>query len=1031
MKNCTYWFRVCLVVFVLLVRFSFPAFSQQVPKGFAAANGEWIGFLEYKPADYNADASTKHPLIIFLHGIGERGNGTTELSKLNCCGIPRMITKGHNMRFYWNGKWETFLVISPQAAPKYGMWPNFYVNELIEYAKQNLRIDTNRIFVTGLSMGGGGTWRYTSNELSHSQKLAAIAPICAPCTMSNGSNIARANLPVWAYHAADDAVCTSWCTEKAIGEINAANPAVTPIKTIWPTGGHVVWDRVYHDTLYKWQNPSIYEWFLGQNKSLPVNKLPVAKAGADQNITNGTGIATLDAGASTDADGTIVRYVWKKLSGPTAGTISGTLEKSPVISGMTTGTYVYQLEVIDNRAGFTFDTVQIIVATGSQVSNLSPIAKAGNDITITLPTNSVNLSGAASSDPDGSISSYQWNRIAGPGSAAFSNATAVATSLSGLAQGVHYVQLQVTDNRGATAKDTLKITVNQAANILPVAKAGSDIVMTLPVNSATINGNASADPDGTISSYNWSMVNGPSQYTIANPNAANTTFGNLVEGVYYLRLRVTDNSGGADDDTVKVTVYPAPVNQLPIAQAGSDITITLPVQNATLNGTRSADPDGSIVSYAWTAINAPGAYSIANATLATTGVSGLEEGIYSFRLVVTDNSGGTDADTVLVKVNPATAPPPPPNVAPIARAGNDISITLPVNTTVLTATASTDSDGSIVSYLWSKISGPSQYQLSSATGATTNVNNLTEGTYLFRLQVKDNDGAIDLDTVAIKVNPAINTAPVANAGDDQQVSMPNPFIQLNGLGSSDAEGDIATYSWLKISGPGGLTILNSTTATPTVQGVQEGVYTFQLTVTDEQGATATDNVQVTVIGAANQAPVANAGNDQTLTVPANSTSLTGSGYDADGTIASYEWKQLNGPSSANISDATAAVTNVGSLQTGDYLFALTVTDNDGAIHRDTVAVSVINTMRSDDNVGVYPNPATTFINLKFESDSIGQVTINLYDARGMRMKTLKNEKNQRLFQQSVDISGLQTGIYFAECIVSNKQRIITRFVKQR
>ena len=136
MKNCTYVLRFLLICVIAIAGY-LPGFSQQVAKGLTSSTGDYLGFLEYKPTDYN-NTTTKYPLIIFLHGIGERGNGTTMLNDVTCCGIPRIIRLGHKMKFTWNGKTETFLVISPQCPEKYGMWPAVFKTELINYAKKRI-----------------------------------------------------------------------------------------------------------------------------------------------------------------------------------------------------------------------------------------------------------------------------------------------------------------------------------------------------------------------------------------------------------------------------------------------------------------------------------------------------------------------------------------------------------------------------------------------------------------------------------------------------------------------------------------------------------------------------------------------------------------------------------------------------------------------------------------------------------------------------------------------------------------------------
>src|SRR4030095_6068345 len=90
MKNSTYLFRKFLSASVFFLLLTHIGNAQQVARSLIASNGTFIGFLEYKPADYNANPTTKYPLIIFLHGIGERGNGTTQLSMVAGAGPPSL-----------------------------------------------------------------------------------------------------------------------------------------------------------------------------------------------------------------------------------------------------------------------------------------------------------------------------------------------------------------------------------------------------------------------------------------------------------------------------------------------------------------------------------------------------------------------------------------------------------------------------------------------------------------------------------------------------------------------------------------------------------------------------------------------------------------------------------------------------------------------------------------------------------------------------------------------------------------------------
>jgi hypothetical protein len=101
----------------------------------------------------------------------------------------------------------------------------------------------------------------------------------------------------------------------------------------------------------------------------------------------------------------------------------------------------------------------------------------------------------------------------------------------------------------------VQVTVNAAANKAPVAKAGSDNTITLPLN--TVNLSGSATDDGTISSYAWTKIAGPSSFVIVSPNAATTAVNSLVQGVYQFVLTATDNNGATGKDTMKVTVNAA------------------------------------------------------------------------------------------------------------------------------------------------------------------------------------------------------------------------------------------------------------------------------------------------------------------------------------------------------------------------------------------------------------------------------------------------------------------------------------------
>ena len=406
---------------------------------------------------------------------------------------------------------------------------------------------------------------------------------------------------------------------------------------------------------------------------------------------------------------------------------------------------------------------------------------------------------------------------------------------------------------------------------------------------------------------------------------------NLSEGVYQFELTVTDDKGATGKDTVQITVNAAP-NMPPTANAGGDQTITLPTNTVSLSG-NGTDTDGTISSYSWTKISGPSGGTINNANSASAIINNLSEGVYQFELTVTDDKGAVGKDTVQITVNAA------PNMSPTANAGGDQTITLPTNTVSLSGNG-TDPDGTISSYSWTKISGPSAFSIKNASSPTSEVSGLVEGVYLFELKVTDNNGAPGKDTVKVTVNPATNIPPVAQAGSNQTITLPTNTISLNGNGV-DSDGTISTYLWTKIAGPAAGTITDASSALTTVKGLIEGNYIFQLTVTDNAGAKGTDTLYVTVNaakkhGTLQQMPA----DDLTIVLPLNSVYLNGSGKDIDGTITAYQWKQIAGPDSASITTDNQSSTEVKNLVGGTYEFELTVTDNNEETGRDTVSVVV-------------------------------------------------------------------------------------------
>lgn len=614
----------------------------------------------------------------------------------------------------------------------------------------------------------------------------------------------------------------------------------------------------------------------------------------------------------------------------------------------------------------------ILINNGfSPVSNTAPVSHAGSDQTITLPTSSVNLSGVTSTDAEGAIT-YAWSKISGPASYSFGTASASTTTFAGLVAGDYTVQLTVTDAGGLTNSDQVQVHVLPAPNTAPVARAGNDTTITLPDNTVNLSGLASSDAEGAISAYAWAKISGPATYAFGTSNASTTTFNSLVEGNYSVRLTVTDAGGVTNSAVVNVHVLAAPVNILPVANAGADKNITLPVNTVTVVG-NGTDADGTIISYGWSKVSGPATFTIISPSASTTDINNLVEGTYQFKLTVTDNSGGTGISVMTVVVNPAI---PPANILPVSNAGTDVSITLPTNTTTLIG-GGTDADGTISSYAWSKVSGPATFTIVSPASATTVFNNLVQGVYILMLTVTDNNGGTGTDQVVVTVNHAINLPPVSNAGTDTTITLPANTVNLDGSLSTDADDGIASYLWTKVSGPATGTIVSPTSVTSVFNNLVEGVYTIKLRVTDFTGDTSISVKLVTVNPAPNVPPVANAGTDDVITLPVDSVSLNGTGStDSDDGIATYLWSIVPGSPAGNIVNSTSATTILNNLVAGVYTVKLKVTDVAGDSSVSTKQVTVNDTLVnsapfvqvSADTTIVLPLDSATIVAMAFDVD---------------------------------------------------------------
>lgn len=186
--------------------------------------------------------TTGWPLLIFLHGSGERGN---DLEKVKAHGPPKYAVARRNF---------PFVLVAPQV-PEGMAWDSDALEALRADLVARLPIDADRVLLTGLSMGGYGTWNYA---VDHPDRLAAIAPVCGAGDSDRAERIVH--LPVWAFHGAQDTAVPLAGDQEMVDAVNAAGGRVK--FTVYPDVGHNAWDPAYAD-------PALYEWLLAQRRGRP------------------------------------------------------------------------------------------------------------------------------------------------------------------------------------------------------------------------------------------------------------------------------------------------------------------------------------------------------------------------------------------------------------------------------------------------------------------------------------------------------------------------------------------------------------------------------------------------------------------------------------------------------------------------------------------------------------------------------------------------------------------------------------------
>ena len=257
-----------LISILLLLLISFKSKAQSLEFKYSD-----LGFKFWESLPENYDTSKKYPLIVFLHGRGERGDGTENSSQNALTWGPlRHINHGRFKQFTYEEEKYSFIVIAPQIDKPLTIWDPALVDQVINYAITNYPVDIRRVYLTGLSMGGNGTWVYAYSDYNSPNKLAAIATISAWGNIEKSCKVALRKIPVWAFHGIDDNTVDF---ERGKSVFQAAKNCIENnepemIFTAYENTKHDAWQKAY-DVRNEWHTPNIYQWMLSH--SLPSEKV--------------------------------------------------------------------------------------------------------------------------------------------------------------------------------------------------------------------------------------------------------------------------------------------------------------------------------------------------------------------------------------------------------------------------------------------------------------------------------------------------------------------------------------------------------------------------------------------------------------------------------------------------------------------------------------------------------------------------------------------------------------------------------------
>lgn len=778
------------------------------------AQGSVNGYYVSLPPNYQANPTKKYPLLIALHGKGEKGDGSaTDMPKLLSADgsiAQRLDNNNFPGSFTVDDETFSFIVVCPQYSSGWNKY-------LLQDVKSKFRVDAERVYLTGLSEGGAKAWSMVAANYwgyTGPDSVAAIFLVCPsinPEAAALGSyainTVSKSNLPFFgSYNNGEPNTYIKNRVDSVVANLNSTLPAVNPQakKVVFIASAHDAWTKTYNpaNIIDSANGYNMYQWFLQYR-----NKILVAKAGKDTTITLPTDTVTLSGSKSTARKGRIAAYLWTKIAGPASYTIASPTTAVTGVSGLTEGTYQFELKVThDSSSSITArDTLTVTV-------NPDPNAPQTQGIDTVIYRD----------DDAGIRHGYYVSLPAGYAS----NPTKKYPLLIALhANGQKGDGSPLELPEVLTVPGTIPYMVNN--NTFPasftVNNENFSFIVVCPQYDLwwskylleNIKANFRVDPERIYITGHGE--GGAKSWTMASSGYWGHTGPDSLSAVALVSPSITADA--------EVAIGSAPINRVNASN--------LPVMGIYNNGDPSAAlkrrVDSLILNLNSTvpAVEPPAKKVVYSAT-------GTDSWTKTYNPAnIIDSANGYNLYQWLLQFRNKTV---------VAYAGKDTTIA--ASSITLNGSKSTARRGRIASYLWTKISGGS-VTIASNTSATTNVTGLSAGTYQFELKVTHDSSTIAKDTITVIVtsgsprvaptvngivSPAAQTDEMLSAKISPTVAHSQITVVITGRATGKANLQVSSMDGKRLQQQSFVKDATSTTRAINVSGLPAGTYVVEVIV---------------------------------------------------------------------------------------------------------------------------------------------------------------------------------------------------------